>query len=174
MKPVRGAQRDGASGFVKGVGVGIAGAVVKPVSGVVDLVSKTNEGIESQVDGSACKLNNQKQRRPRAFYKETAIFKEYNYVEAAAYLRLHKTNKRRYQGFASTQDSFYGAFKVGENVSANEVIDSPILMLTKSSIVLFNQTFEVLWYRQQIDLISVELQERRLLVTWRRPPYGKF
>ena len=47
MKPVQGAQQDGASGFVKGVGVGIAGAVVKPVSGVVDLVSKTNEGIES-------------------------------------------------------------------------------------------------------------------------------
>ena len=78
MKPVEGAQRDGIGGFAKGVGGGFAGAVIKPVSGVVDLVSKTNEGIESAVDGSACKPNNQKFRRPRAFYKETEIFKEYN------------------------------------------------------------------------------------------------
>ena len=58
-------------------------------------------------------------RPPRAFYKETGIFKEYNRVEAAAYKRLHKTNKVRFQGFASTQDSFYGAFIVGENVGPN-------------------------------------------------------
>ena len=88
MKPVQGAKQDGVGGFFKGVGIGVAGAVVKPVSGVVDLVSKTNEGIESAVDGSACKPNNQKFRRPRAFYKEAEIFQEYNTVDAAAYLRL--------------------------------------------------------------------------------------
>ena len=58
MKPVQGAKRDGVGGFAKGVGLGLAGAIVKPASGVVDLVAKTNEGIESQVDGNACKPNN--------------------------------------------------------------------------------------------------------------------
>jgi vacuolar protein sorting-associated protein 13A/C len=174
MKPVQGAKRDGVGGFAKGVGLGLAGALVKPASGVVDLVAKTNEGIESAVDGNACKPNNQKFRRPRAFYKETEIFKEYNEVEAVCYLKLHKTNSKRYQGFASTKDSFYGAFKVGENVGPDENIDSPILMLTKNSVVLFNQTFEVIWYRHQIDLIRVELEQAKLLVSWQKPPQGKF
>jgi len=88
-------------GFFKGVGIGVAGAVVKPVSGVVDLVSKTNEGIESAVDGSACKENNQKWRRPRAFYKEAQVFQEYNAVDAAAHVKLQKTGSRRFSSFAS-------------------------------------------------------------------------
>lgn len=33
MKPIRGAQRDGAFGFVKGVGKGVVGLVAAPVSG---------------------------------------------------------------------------------------------------------------------------------------------
>lgn len=40
-KPVEGASKQGITGFVKGAGVGILGLVFKPVSGVVDLVSKT-------------------------------------------------------------------------------------------------------------------------------------
>ena len=56
------------------------GTVVKPVSGVVDLVSKTTEGIESAVDGGICKENDQKMRPPRAFYKESGLFKEYTLI----------------------------------------------------------------------------------------------
>ena len=47
-------------------------------------------------------------------------------------------------------------------------------MLTKNSVVLFNQTFEVIWYRNQIDLISVELEQSKLLVSWQKPPQGKY
>ena len=59
-------------------------------------------------------------RPPRAFYKETGTFKEYNELEATTYNRLHKINKVL-QEFASTQDSFYGAFIVGENVGPKEL-----------------------------------------------------
>jgi vacuolar protein sorting-associated protein 13A/C len=40
-KPVQGARTGGVGGFFGGVGKGMAGLVAKPVSGVVDLVSKT-------------------------------------------------------------------------------------------------------------------------------------
>ncbi len=46
-KPVAGAQAGGIGGFFKGAGIGLAGLVTKPVSGVVDLVSKTSQGIET-------------------------------------------------------------------------------------------------------------------------------
>ena len=54
MQPFKGAKEGGGKGLVKGLGKGLLGTVVKPVSGVVDLVSKTTEGIESSVDGGIC------------------------------------------------------------------------------------------------------------------------
>jgi vacuolar protein sorting-associated protein 13A/C len=45
LDPLKGAEADGASGFVKGVGRGIAGLVVKPVAGLLDMASRTSEGI---------------------------------------------------------------------------------------------------------------------------------
>lgn len=47
MQPFNGAKKEGILGFGKGLGKGVLGTVVKPVSGIVDLVSKTTEGIES-------------------------------------------------------------------------------------------------------------------------------
>lgn len=48
-KPVEGAKNDGVKGFFKGFGKGTAGLVVKPISGVVDIFSKTAQGIENSV-----------------------------------------------------------------------------------------------------------------------------
>ena len=81
-QPVRGAQAEGIKGFGKGVGKGLLGTVVKPVSGVVDLVSKMTEGIESAVDGGVCRSNNLQSRFARAFYKEAGAFADYNEADA--------------------------------------------------------------------------------------------
>lgn len=43
-KPLEGAKSSGVEGFVHGVGKGIIGAAAQPVSGVLDLLSKTTEG----------------------------------------------------------------------------------------------------------------------------------
>ncbi|KAL8205058.1 hypothetical protein R6Q57_010681 [Mikania cordata] len=43
-KPLEGAKASGVEGFVSGVGKGIIGAAAQPVSGVLDLLSKTTEG----------------------------------------------------------------------------------------------------------------------------------
>ena len=90
-QPFKGAKQGGIKGFGKGVGRGALGVVVKPVSGVVDLVSKTTEGIESAVDGGICKPNDSKMRLPRPFYKQTGIFKEFSLVNAKMYEKLRST-----------------------------------------------------------------------------------
>ncbi|KAJ8532740.1 hypothetical protein K7X08_015629 [Anisodus acutangulus] len=43
-KPLEGAKASGVEGFVQGVGKGLIGAAAQPVSGVLDLLSKTTEG----------------------------------------------------------------------------------------------------------------------------------
>lgn len=43
-KPLEGAKASGVEGFVQGIGKGIIGAAAQPVSGVLDLLSKTTEG----------------------------------------------------------------------------------------------------------------------------------
>ncbi|KAH0635119.1 hypothetical protein KY284_037905 [Solanum tuberosum] len=43
-KPLEGAKASGVEGFVQGVGKGLLGAAAQPVSGVLDLLSKTTEG----------------------------------------------------------------------------------------------------------------------------------
>jgi len=47
MKPLEGAESEGAVGFFKGMGKGIVGAVTKPVVGVFDLASNVSEGIRN-------------------------------------------------------------------------------------------------------------------------------
>ncbi|TFK41159.1 vacuolar protein sorting-associated protein vps13 [Crucibulum laeve] len=47
MKPIEGAESEGAFGFFKGVGKGLMGAVTKPVVGVFDLASNVSEGIRN-------------------------------------------------------------------------------------------------------------------------------
>jgi vacuolar protein sorting-associated protein 13A/C len=44
---MEGAEKDGASGFVKGVGKGFVGLFTKPLVGVFDLVSTSTEGIRN-------------------------------------------------------------------------------------------------------------------------------
>ncbi|CCL98963.1 uncharacterized protein FIBRA_00971 [Fibroporia radiculosa] len=47
MKPLEGAETEGAKGFFKGVGKGLIGAITKPVVGVFDLASNVSEGIRN-------------------------------------------------------------------------------------------------------------------------------
>ncbi|KIY52729.1 hypothetical protein FISHEDRAFT_63685 [Fistulina hepatica ATCC 64428] len=47
MKPIEGAESEGALGFFKGVGKGIVGVVTKPVVGVFDLAANVSEGIRN-------------------------------------------------------------------------------------------------------------------------------
>lgn len=46
-QPIRGIQEEGAIGFVKGVGKGIIGIPLKPVGGIIDMATRTVEGISN-------------------------------------------------------------------------------------------------------------------------------
>jgi hypothetical protein len=46
-KPMEGADKGGFLGFFKGAAQGFAGIVVKPISGTLDFISITSEGIKN-------------------------------------------------------------------------------------------------------------------------------
>lgn len=65
VKPIQGAKKEKWAGLGKGMLKGLAGVVVKPISGVLELVSKTTEGIKNTVNEDD-KLKTE--RLPRPFY----------------------------------------------------------------------------------------------------------
>lgn len=79
-QPVQGAEKSGLPGFLLGIGKGIGGLVIKPVSGVIDAVSKTSEGIKNTPEFLS-RDNNGKYTRfhnPRPFYNYYKEFRNYD------------------------------------------------------------------------------------------------
>jgi vacuolar protein sorting-associated protein 13A/C len=74
---VQGAEKDGVEGFFKGAMKGFAGLVVKPVVGVMDLTSKTAEGIKNTANYFDDKPNEKRSRPPRVFYGTEQYYKNF-------------------------------------------------------------------------------------------------
>ena len=49
MNPYKESKKDGARGFMRGMGKGLIGAVVKPTTGVLDLATDISTGIKKEV-----------------------------------------------------------------------------------------------------------------------------
>jgi vacuolar protein sorting-associated protein 13A/C len=47
LKPYENASKDGFLGFLRGTYQGLSGAVIKPVTGILDFASKTTEGLKN-------------------------------------------------------------------------------------------------------------------------------
>eukprot|EP00026_Physarum_polycephalum_P000020 Phypoly_transcript_00020.p1 GENE.Phypoly_transcript_00020~~Phypoly_transcript_00020.p1 ORF type:complete len:3396 (+),score=660.90 Phypoly_transcript_00020:132-10319(+) len=91
-KPVEGAMKDGVGGFAKGVAQGFVGVAVKPVAGVLDLTTRTTEGIRNTTHLITDKP---RVRPPRPFYTNR-VLKEYSENEAEGILLMNTIRKGRY------------------------------------------------------------------------------
>ena len=80
LKPIQETKKEGiVNGLTKGVLKGLGGAIIKPISGVFDFVSKTTEGIKNGVNDDRI-IN--RIREPRVFYGIFKVIKEYRYKDA--------------------------------------------------------------------------------------------
>lgn len=89
--PVKGAETDGAGGFVVGLGKGVAGLIVKPTAGVLDLLTSISQGVHNTaaaVDPDSNILH--RIRLPRRFGPDQVLV-QYSEREAEgnAILTLH-------------------------------------------------------------------------------------
>lgn len=88
MNPIKGAQRDGFGGFVKGVGTGMLGVVTKPLVGALDASSQLSNGLKNQASSIDC----DRVRRPRHF-DAIACVHAYDGFKAEAQELLHTIEK---------------------------------------------------------------------------------
>jgi len=63
--------------------LGLAGLVVKPVTGIIDFASKTTEGIKNNALMFEDKAHEARMRPPRPFYTECFILKNYSILHGA-------------------------------------------------------------------------------------------
>lgn len=65
--PIQGASEDGPSGFIKGLGKGFIGGVLKPITGALDLIAEPAAGFHSMMVSERNKDSAEPVRPPRAF-----------------------------------------------------------------------------------------------------------
>uniref|UniRef100_A0A8C0H2J3 Vacuolar protein sorting 13 homolog A n=1 Tax=Chelonoidis abingdonii TaxID=106734 RepID=A0A8C0H2J3_CHEAB len=90
-KPIRGAQKEGAAGFFKGVGKGLVGAVARPTGGIIDMASSTFQGIKRATDSS----DDVTSLRPPRFFCEDGVIRPYRLRDGTGSQMLQKRQAYR-------------------------------------------------------------------------------
>ncbi|XP_072243962.1 intermembrane lipid transfer protein VPS13A isoform X3 [Leuresthes tenuis] len=85
-KPIKGAQKEGAAGFFKGVGKGLVGAVARPTGGIIDMASSTFQGIKRAAETS----QDVESLRPPRFIHEDGVIRPYREREGVGSQMLQR------------------------------------------------------------------------------------
>ncbi|KAL3358176.1 hypothetical protein AABB24_015358 [Solanum stoloniferum] len=147
-KPLEGAKASGVEGFVQGVGKGLLGAAAQPVSGVLDLLSKTTEGANAMRMKIASAIASEDQllrrRLPRAIGGDNLVrpYDEYK-SQGQAILQLAESG------------SFFGQvdlFRVRAKFALTDAYEDHF-MLPKGRIILVTHR-RVILLQQPSNLIA--------------------
>uniref|UniRef100_A0A493TJU7 Vacuolar protein sorting 13 homolog A n=1 Tax=Anas platyrhynchos platyrhynchos TaxID=8840 RepID=A0A493TJU7_ANAPP len=122
-KPIRGAQKEGAAGFFKGVGKGLVGAVARPTGGIIDMASSTFQGIKKVADSSEDVVS----LRPPRFFGEDGVIRPYRLRDGTGSQMLQKIENGR---FAKLR---YIAHAMVNNTDLLMVTKSGVLFVTKGT-----------------------------------------
>ncbi|XP_031164577.1 vacuolar protein sorting-associated protein 13A isoform X4 [Sander lucioperca] len=87
-KPIKGAQKEGAAGFFKGVGKGLVGAVARPTGGIIDMASSTFQGIKRAAETSQDVAS----LRPPRFIHEDGVIRPYKEREGIGSQMLQQSS----------------------------------------------------------------------------------
>ncbi|XP_060243155.1 intermembrane lipid transfer protein VPS13A isoform X1 [Meriones unguiculatus] len=90
-KPIKGAQKEGAAGFLKGVGKGLVGAVARPTGGIIDMASSTFQGIKR-----ATETFEVESLRPPRFFNEDGVIRPYRLRDGSGNQMLQALENGRF------------------------------------------------------------------------------
>ncbi|XP_060618149.2 intermembrane lipid transfer protein VPS13A isoform X1 [Anolis sagrei] len=116
-KPIRGAQKEGAAGFFKGVGKGLVGAVARPTGGIIDMASSTFQGIKRATHAS----DDITSLRPPRFFSEDGVIRPYRLRDGTGSQMLQNIENGR-----------FGKLRYFAHAMVN---NTDLLMLTKSGVL---------------------------------------
>ena len=155
-QPVKGAMKDGMSGFGKGLVKGVVGVAVKPVVGVTDFLSSTTAGAsattttlsEYQKEGRIKRKGLAwRTRTPRLMYGATKLLKVYNDDEA--YVRAIILAVRGSGGSSSSKDRYNNSSSSNNNSNnnnSNSNSKNSKTRMTKDNVAFNAQEFKVAEY----------------------------
>ncbi|XP_077200846.1 intermembrane lipid transfer protein VPS13A isoform X1 [Paroedura picta] len=122
-KPIRGAQKEGAAGFFKGVGKGLVGAVARPTGGIIDMASSTFQVIKRATNSSEDILS----LRPPRFFSEDGVIRPYRLRDGAGSQMLQNIENGRFSKLR------YFTHAMINNTDLLMVTKSGILFVTKGT-----------------------------------------
>ena len=135
-KPLEGAKKDHLKGFGKGMIQGLGGLVVKPVSGVVDLISKTTVGIKNTITFDDEEIF--QQRYPRPFYGKFKNIRVYNWTDAKViyFLNTHIPNFKKKLFNEYVGSVVYPTEKGEKNLLVFSVHDFYLIEVSRKELIL--------------------------------------
>ncbi|KAG2314342.1 hypothetical protein Bca52824_017464 [Brassica carinata] len=161
-KPLEGAKSSGVEGFVSGFGKGIIGAAAQPVSGVLDLLSKTTEGANAMRMKIAAAITSDEQllrrRLPRAVGADS-LLRPYNEYRAQGQVILQLAESGSFLGQV---DLFKvrGKFALTDAYESHFVLPKgKVLMITHRRVILLQQPSNIMGQRKFIpakDACSIQ------------------
>ncbi|XP_057544625.1 uncharacterized protein LOC130823840 isoform X3 [Amaranthus tricolor] len=150
-KPLEGAKSTGVEGFVQGVGKGIIGAAAQPVSGVLDLLSKTTEGANAMRMKIQAALTSEEQllrrRMPRVISGDNLLrpYDEYK-AQGQVILQLAESGS-----FLGQVDLFKvrGKFALSDAYEDHFMLPKGrVLIVTHRRVVLLQQPLNIILQRK--------------------------
>ncbi|KAK3157946.1 hypothetical protein QOZ80_2AG0130600 [Eleusine coracana subsp. coracana] len=172
-KPIEGAKSSGVEGFVQGVGKGIIGAAAQPVSGVLDLLSKTTEGanaVKMKISSAIMAEEQLLHRRlPRAIGGDSLLY-PYDEHKAAGQAILHLAECATFLGqvdifkirgkFAST-DAYEDHFLLPKGkillITHRRILLLQVPLMTQRKFNPAKDPCSVIWDVLWDDLVTVEM-----------------
>ncbi|BFZ13594.1 hypothetical protein BsWGS_16633 [Bradybaena similaris] len=128
--PLTGARQKGFKGFVKGIGMGMVGVFIKPVSGVMGFASRSLEGIYRITNIR----EDIKHLRPAHTFSRDGVMNPYNYEEAEGYSLLVEIDKSKYVD----TDDYLAHVKLKEDNKTIKIVfivtDKRIMLAKRSNI----------------------------------------
>ena len=107
-RPIVEIRKNGSKGIVKGVYSGAAGLFLKPMSGGLDLISKSTEGIKNTMKIFESKIFKDRRRLPRPMYGNQQQIKPYNDLDAYIVMMILNTIKE--SAFKETSSALESTF----------------------------------------------------------------
>ncbi|EST05630.1 Vacuolar protein sorting-associated protein 13A N-terminal domain protein [Kalmanozyma brasiliensis GHG001] len=162
LRPLEGAERGGAGGFLKGVGKGLVGAITKPAVGVFDLASNVTEGVRNTT--MVFDQNDIDRVRLPRYIAADGIVRPYSDREALGQTWLKNVDNGRLM-----KDSYVAHVDVGSQEG------DAVIMLTVSRILYIRtMRLKVMWEVPLSDLSSISLEKEGIALVLRGGVSGPF
>ena len=134
LNPLLGAKEQGVYGFFKGSLKCTVGVISKPVTGALDFVSQTAEGIKNTAIIFDDKALGEKVRLRRVFYGRQRYFKKYDKLDSLVYNKL-RTKKDYLLRYMFEHEHFIAAYHF--DGFENKLSQMRIVLLTKEHLFIF-------------------------------------